>query len=153
MAPPRPPRKREVWDPSLEDDCEYPEMLLRTAAAQTIESPVKRQKNIHKSQKSRQKRNISNPKAVSHGNGEGQERGDVVRDQEGSHGTDYLASDPWEPENAQWLPYDEVVSSQSDETLDSFIDSVSNGVVGFKHVHTKYCVVQGWDYERYRATV
>lgn len=37
--------------------------------------------------------------------------------------------------------------------LELFIDSVAAGVAGFKHVHSNFCVVQGWDYRRNQSTV
>lgn len=166
MPPHRPSRKRFLSESSDDDDAAYPEALLESSRAPDIESPSKRQKNVDfTANKTKPRKGRPAQRQAQVADLE-ETRIDTPQDPGQPASTVHaLHEQPYEPfhedyehdaaQGEGWEvtgPGDEGLASHN-EALDLFIESVSNGVVGFKHVHSKFCVVQGWDYQRQRSTV
>lgn len=166
--PPR--RKRQVSYLSDEEDGVYPEELLASAALHDDESPVKRQKYILRpaGQNSRQHRQtLRRPTEGLASTVHGPREGDKTHLNSTNNLTLGLEELPRAVDGDEWDleingidgdgPFKDTTTTtenlSGDEALDLFVEAVSNGVAGFKHVHSKYCVVQGWDYQRHQATV
>lgn len=170
MKPSKPRRKRLVWDSSDEDNAEYPAELLASAADQDDESPAKRQKyvqapktktrNRRRAQKVKEQPQLSKVATDSEHNNVNASNYVVLGQTSEGTGRDGPPDNNNVDHNDPFVDFDgnapevpEVPAASNEENLDAFIDSVDNGVSGFKHVHSKYCVVQGWDYQRQRSTV
>lgn len=165
MPPPRPSRRRFLRESSDEEDNAYPQALLESSRGRDIESPTKRQKNIEtKNSRSKPRKRGAAQRRVQATAAEGtgadaEPAGTPARTTDALHQEPSESSpqdDGYEPDLGEtWETPDlsNECSSSPSEALDFFIESVSNGVVGFKHVHSKFCVVQGWDYQRQRSTV
>lgn len=143
----------------------YPQSLLASAEAQSIPSPTKRQKTERKSKKRVSRAPAQKPcqstersEAPLDGlDGEGGENAGGCFD----HGGDEEGGcfDPVEPNETYGTSLEAdhdsspVPAGTVPANIELYIDAVASGVAGFKHVHTRFCVVQGWDYQRNQANV
>lgn len=161
------------WDPSDESQFQFPAQLLESAAAHVARSPQRKQRrytntklrkgNSDKRNTAKKTRCNKTPSVESQAEGERAEDlgGSAVFGNIGDpYGSADVTVDDHEPnvddgENDDCLIPVPVSDSEpaTDKELDYFIDSVANGVAGFKHVHTNICVVQGWDSVRLQTLV
>lgn len=165
-------RKAMRWDPSDVSQLRYPQELLNSAAANVPGPPRKvqrqhprpRKATTNKKGSTLRKRQalesvpednelpvapdtvIESHNAIEHSNDD-----HAAEPSSGDYELDDQTSATYEDDNL--TPVSLTDAPSKDQELDRFIDSVANGVAGFKHVHSNFCVVQGWDSVRHRSQV
>lgn len=149
-------RKRKLlWHP--DDDAAnfaYPQALLASAERQSLPSPTKRQKKAQKGKRRPSTQsNRSTAKATALQTNPSDQTSILGESREGEEdggGFDHAdLVESYGKEGDRNLTAD----SHGPGTLELYIDAVASGVAGFKHLHSKFCVVQGWDYQRCQANV
>lgn len=150
-----------MWDDDDSEIMPYPKALLASADSESIPSPTKRQKIAKKGRKRAPKHrpelHPQDPESEGIQTEDTQPHEPILaEDGHGEEEESFGGADidiDYHYDIQSDVATDVIRVKENPSNIELYIDAVTSGVAGFKHVHSKFCVVQGWDYQRTQANV